>query len=314
MGCENNRLETAKPPRRPRGDPVHLKMTETEVKSNREPGAPERDGPTAGGDAREPLAWGKRPPRVDEAEFLGGPLTRFKDLRRALRIFFECIYGFRRMHFVGPCVTVFGSARFEPGHRYYALARDLGRRLAAEDITVITGGGPGIMEAANRGAVEGGGFSVGCNIELPQEQEPNPYLNLWLDFRYFFVRKMMLVKYSFAFVAFPGGFGTMDEIFETATLIQTGKIHDFPCVLVGRAYWQPLITFVNETMKAEGTIGAEDTEFVFVTDSIEEAAEHILHRAPRLSARTSRKLKKLRRHLRVPRTGPDAACESGQAT
>ena len=281
-------------------------MTDTEVRSKRGPDDPEAPEPPTPEDAREPLAWGKRPPRLDEAEFLGGPLSRLKELRRALRIFFECIYGFRRMHFVGPCVTVFGSARFEPGHRYYSMARDLGRRLAAEDLTIITGGGPGIMEAANRGAVEGGGFSVGCNIELPHEQEPNPYLNLWLDFRYFFVRKMMLVKYSLAFVAFPGGFGTMDEIFETATLIQTGKIRDFPCVLIGREYWQPLITFVGETMKAEGTIGAKDTEFVFVTDSVEEAAKHILRRVPRLSERTSRKLKKLRRHLRVPRAARES--------
>ena len=160
--------------------------------------------------------------------FLQGPQPRRKELVRALRIMAEFIRGFRALHFVGPCVTVFGSARFKEDHPYYALGREVGRELARAGFTVMTGGGPGIMEAANRGAKEVGGRSVGCNIELPAEQKPNPYLDRWITFHHFFVRKVMLVKYSYAFVALPGGFGTLDEIFETATLVQTGKIRGVP--------------------------------------------------------------------------------------
>jgi hypothetical protein len=250
---------------------------------------------------------------LDEGEFLSGPLSRLRDLRRALRIFFELIHGFRRLHFAGPCVTVFGSARFTEENRYYGMARETSRLLAEAGFTIMTGGGPGIMEAANRGAVDAGGFSIGCNIELPEEQEPNPYLDLWLDFHYFFVRKLMLVKYSLAFVALPGGFGTMDEIFEVATLIQTGKIRGFPCVLMGREYWTPMLDFVRERMLAEGTIAEQDTAFVFLTDSPAEAAAHVLAGAPRPAERPPRRLKKLRRELRTPagRDGtarPQGAC------
>ena len=163
-------------------------------------------------------------------------------------------------------VTVFGSARFPETHRYYALGREVGRRLAEAGFTVMTGGGPGIMEAANRGAREGGGASVGCNIELPHEQKPNPYLDLFVEFRYFFVRKVMLVKYSTAFVCLPGGFGTMDEIFETATLIQTGKIRGFPLILVGRDYWAPLLDFIAGTMVRESTVSAGEAQLLTVTD------------------------------------------------
>src|SRR3954447_10656899 len=138
--------------------------------------------------------------------------------------------GFRLLHFVGPCATVFGSARFTEDHRYYKMARELGGRLARAGFTVMTGGGPGIMEAANRGAKEAGGYSVGCNIELPREQKPNPYLDRWVTFRDFGIRKLMLIKYSYAFIVLPGGFGTLDEFFSTATLIQTEKIEDFPLV------------------------------------------------------------------------------------
>ncbi|HYB44324.1 MAG TPA: TIGR00730 family Rossman fold protein, partial [Candidatus Methylomirabilis sp.] len=172
--------------------------------------------------------WGKATAAPEIAQFLQGPQRRGFELARALRIFAELMRGFRSFHFLGPCVTVFGSARFGEHHPYYGLAREVGAGLARSGFTVMTGGGPGIMEAANRGAKEAGGRSVGCNIELPEEQRPNGYLDRWITFRYFFVRKLMLIKYSYAFVAMPGGFGTLDELFETATLIQTGKIRDFP--------------------------------------------------------------------------------------
>jgi hypothetical protein len=190
---------------------------------------------------------------------------------RVIRIAFEFITGFRKLHFVGPCVTVFGSARFEEGHRYYGLAREAGRLLAEAGFTVMTGGGPGIMEAANRGAKDIGGRSIGCNIKLPEEQEPNPYLDEMVEFNHFYVRKVMLVKYSYAFIAMPGGFGTLDEIFETATLIQTGKIKDFPVVLVGSEYWRPLVDFMRDTLAAERTISAEDLNVVQVVDDPQDA-------------------------------------------
>ena len=191
------------------------------------------------------------------------------------RVAWEFIRGFRALHFVGPCVTVFGSARFPEGHRYYEMARQVGARLAREGFTVMTGGGPGIMEAANRGARESGGRSIGCNIELPQEQKPNPYLDRWVTFRYFYVRKVMLVKYSYAFIAMPGGFGTLDEVMEAATLIQTDKIADFPIVLMGSDFWKPLLDFMGGTLVSEGTIDAVDMDQFFVTDSPEEAATHV---------------------------------------
>ena len=183
--------------------------------------------------------------------------------------------GFRTLHFVGPCVTVFGSARFGEEHPYYAVGREVGARLAKVGFTVMTGGGPGIMEAANRGAKESGGRSVGCNIELPQEQKPNRYLDRWITFRHFFVRKLMLVKYSYAFIALPGGFGTLDEIFEVATLIQTGKIRGFPLVLMGREFWQPLLDFVRSRLVAEQAVAPEDAARFLVTDSPAEAVEAI---------------------------------------
>jgi hypothetical protein len=219
--------------------------------------------------------WGKATRAPEEGWFLAGPRSRLEELVRVVKIAAEFIHGFRRLHFLGPCVTVFGSARFGDDHRYYALARDLGARLARLGYTVLTGGGPGIMEAANRGAREAGGASVGVNIELPEEQEPNQYLDTFVEFRHFFVRKVMLVKYSYAFVALPGGFGTLDEIFETATLIQTGKIQSFPLVVMGTDYWRPLLDFVRERMVAEGTISPGDLDALLVTDSVDEVAEHI---------------------------------------
>lgn len=194
-----------------------------------------------------------------------------------MRIFLEFIRGFRALHFVGPCVTVFGSARFGEEHPAYGMARAMGRLLAREGFTVMTGGGPGIMEAANRGAREAGGRSIGCNIRLPVEQVPNPYLDRWITFRHFFVRKVMLIKYSCAFVAMPGGFGTLDELFEALTLIQTGKIRGFPVILVGREYWDPLLAFLRARPLARRAIDPEDLDRLVVTDSVEEAADCIRH-------------------------------------
>jgi uncharacterized protein (TIGR00730 family) len=225
--------------------------------------------------------WGKATRNVEEGEFLEGPKTRRFEFFRVVRIAFEFIRGFRALHFVGPCVTVFGSARFKEDHRYYALAREIAGRLSKVGFTILTGGGPGIMEAANRGAKDAGGPSIGCNIELPMEQKPNPYVDRFLEFRYFFVRKVMLVKYSYAFVVMPGGFGTLDELFEAITLIQTGKIQDFPVILVGKDYWQPIIEFARTRMLSERTISPEDVGLLVCTDSPEEVVDRIADAAQR---------------------------------
>ncbi|OFW68514.1 MAG: Rossman fold protein, TIGR00730 family, partial [Actinobacteria bacterium RBG_13_63_9] len=166
--------------------------------------------------------------------------------------------GFRKLDTVGPCVTVFGSARFEEDNGYYELAREAGHHLAKAGFTVVTGGGSGIMEAASRGAKEADGYTVGCNIDLPQEQGANPYLDLVVEFQHFFVRKVMLVKYSYAFMVLPGGFGTFDEVFETATLIQTAKIEDFPVVLLGSQFWSPLLDLLRGTLVRERVIDETD--------------------------------------------------------
>ena len=225
------------------------------------------------------LGWGKRTRDDDERKFLQGPRPRGIELVEAMRISAELVEGFRRLHFVGPCVTVFGSARFKEDHPYYALARQVGARLARAGFTVMTGGGPGIMEAANRGAKEAGGYSVGCNITLPVEQKPNPYLDRWVEFRYFFVRKLMLEKYSYAFIAMPGGIGTLDELFETSVLIQTGKMKEFPFVLVGTEFWKPLVDYLRDGLLAAQTIDEADTHRWIVTDSPEEAVTLIRDRA-----------------------------------
>ena len=224
-------------------------------------------------------AWGRASGPVEVRRFLEGPQPRRSEFRLALRVFTELIRGFRALHFVGPCVTVFGSARFKEDHPYYALAREIGRGLAELGFTVVTGGGPGIMEAANRGAREARGRSIGCNIELPVEQTPNAYLDRWITFRHFFVRKVMLVKYSYAFVALPGGFGTLDELFETAVLIQTGKMKDFPVVLMGTAFWRPLLDYLRRDLVRACTLDPADVDRVLLTDSPEEAVEAIRDRA-----------------------------------
>ena len=213
-----------------------------------------------------------------EIKFLEGPQSRWEEFTFTIRVLIEFIRGFRTLHFAGPCVTIFGSARFGEEHPDYQKARELGAAMAGIGFTVMTGGGPGIMEAANRGAREAGGRSLGCNISLPMEQDPNPYLDTWVDIRYFFVRKVLLVKYSYAFIVMPGGFGTLDEFFEAITLIQTNKISRFPIVLFDREYHQPLLAHI-EKMRLEKTISEKDLELFLVTDSVEEAAAHIRDKA-----------------------------------
>jgi uncharacterized protein (TIGR00730 family) len=228
---------------------------------------------------RRRLDWGRHEPSPEVRTFLQGPQTRGFELARIIRIFGEFLKGFRRFHFLGPCVTVFGSARFGDGHPYYAMARRVGQALSRRGFTVMTGGGPGLMEAANRGAKDAGGRSVGCNIQLPREQKPNDYLDHWITFRYFFVRKVMLIKYSYAFIAMPGGFGTLDEIFELAVLIQTEKIKPFPIVLIGRDFWEPLLEFLRERPLAEGTVTGADLHLLQVTDEIEPTIERLADEA-----------------------------------
>lgn len=206
--------------------------------------------------------------------FLDGPKSRGYELGFAFRVFRQFIKGFRALHFMGPCITVFGSARFKEEHPYYQQAREFGKRIAALGFTTMTGGGPGIMEAANRGAYESGGASVGCNIQLPFEQKENPYLHKSVTFEHFFVRKVLLIKYSYAFIIMPGGFGTMDEFFETLTLVQTKTITQFPIVLFGKEYYRELLETI-EDMAKKGTIAKEDMELVLVTDDMDEAMAHI---------------------------------------
>ena len=206
--------------------------------------------------------------------YLDGPKSRGYELTFAWRVFKQFIQGFRALHFIGPCITVFGSARFKEDHEQYIKAREFGKRIAGLGFTTITGGGPGIMEAANRGAFENGGKSIGCNIVLPFEQHVNPYLNKSITFEHFFVRKVLLVKYSYAFIIMPGGFGTMDELFETLTLVQTKTITLFPVVLFGKEYYRELWEMF-EHMALKGTISKEDLSLVLLTDSMDEAMEHI---------------------------------------
>jgi hypothetical protein len=206
-----------------------------------------------------------------EKLFLSGRRKRGEDLESAVRFFLEFLHGFESFEFDGPCVTVFGSARFQERHRYYELARELGHALATAGYAVMTGGGPGIMEAANRGAKEAGGLSLGCSIRLPFEQKPNLYLDKFIEFEHFFVRKVMLVKYSSAFVVMPGGFGTLDEAFEVITLAQTGKLERFPVVGMVRDFWDHLRRFMNDTLLAEGTISNEDMDLIHGANTVEDA-------------------------------------------
>jgi len=209
-----------------------------------------------------------------EHVYLDGPKSRGYELKFAWKVFTEIIGAIRRLHFVGPCITVFGSARFKEDHPYYIAAREFGKRIAETGFTTVTGGGPGIMEAANRGAYENEGMSVGLNIKLPFEQSSNKYLHRCFTFEYFFTRKTMLIKYSYAFIIMPGGFGTMDELFETLTLVQTKTIHGFPVVLYGKSFFQPMIEMMEE-MAVAGTISKEDLDLMLLTDNIDEAMDHI---------------------------------------
>jgi uncharacterized protein (TIGR00730 family) len=206
----------------------------------------------------------------DEQVFLEGPHSRTEELFFTFKVLFEFIKGFRKFHFLGPCATVFGSARFTQEHPYYKAAREIGNELSKLGFTVMTGGGPGIMEAANRGAKEAGGRSIGCNILLPIEQRPNVYLDSWVKLDYFFVRKVLLTKYSYAFIVMPGGYGTLDEFFESITLIQTNKIKQFPIILFGKQYHAKLYEHI-QMMASEGTIAIDDLEIFLFTDSIPEA-------------------------------------------
>ena len=235
-----------------------------------------------------PAPPGSPRPHPADRILLEGPHSRFHELRLVLGAVLDFVRGFRALHFVGPCVTVFGSARFREDHPYYALGREVGRRVTDLGFTVMTGGGPGLMEAANRGAREAGGRSVGCNIALPNEQAANPYLDRSVTCRHFFVRKVLLFKYSYAFVALPGGMGTIDETFEALTLIQTGKIRNFPVILLDTEYWRPLVELL-ERMVVTGTIARADLDLVLVTDDLDAAMRHLQsHAVDRFGLRARR--------------------------
>lgn len=219
--------------------------------------------------------WGAESRDREEKLFLESSVTRTTDLKHAYNVFAEMLKGLKQFHKLKPSITIFGSARFDQKHVYYHLARRTARELARRGFGIMTGGGPGIMEAANRGCKEAGGCSVGCNIKLPREQKPNPYLDCWMDFKYFMVRKFMLAKFSYAFIAMPGGFGTLDELFEILTLIQTKKVENFPVVLMGKEFWQPLRSLIEERLVEAKTIDKEDIHYLYFTDSPKEAADFI---------------------------------------
>lgn len=209
-----------------------------------------------------------------EIQFLDGPQSRLKDFFFVWRVMWEFVKGFRVLHFAGPCVTVFGSARFDENHPHYKDARKVAAAIAKLGFTIMTGGGPGIMEAANRGAKDVGGRSVGCNIVLPHEQGHNPYMDRWVNIKYFFVRKNLLAKYSYAFVVMPGGFGTLDEYFEAITLIQTRVTAGFPVIIFNKEYHKHIMDHV-QLMVEEGTISPEDPNLCLFTDSVEEVVDYL---------------------------------------
>lgn len=220
------------------------------------------------------LKFMTEPSIVKNIEYLNGPMSRFAELKFVIHALWDLFWGIRKLYFTGPCVTIFGSARFNADHPYYQVAERLGAEVAKLGFTVMTGGGPGIMEAANKGAKSVGGKSVGCNIELPMEQKHNAYLDHWVKMRYFFNRKTILVKYSYAFIVLPGGFGTMDEFFEAMTLIQTGKLTHFPVIIYGTEYHKELLEFLDK-MEMEKTISPIDRDLFLVSDDISQILLHI---------------------------------------
>ena len=248
--------------------------------------------------ASDPLAAARStltaPPECADEIFLEGPRSRLAEFFTLLRVMRDFLRGFRTLHFVGPCVTVFGSARIQRNDPHYELARKMGAAIARLGFTVMTGGGPGIMEAANCGAKDVGGRSVGCTIELPSKQPANAYLDRCVRLHYFFVRKALLVKYSYAFVVIPGGAGTLDELFEALTLIQTAKIKNFPIVIMGTDYWKELIGFIDK-MAQHGTISASDLSLIYATDSVDEAIAHI--RAKAIEPFGLKRVARRRRHF-----------------
>jgi uncharacterized protein (TIGR00730 family) len=257
-------------------------MTDDHEQTSRENTRHSRGTPRRAGRMRvTPEAEDRLGPRIttteDEKLLNPRPDPTFLDTDpwRALRILSEFVDGFDALARVGPAVTIFGSARTAPGDPLYELARTIARRLAESGYAIITGGGPGSMEAANRGCREGGGLSVGCNIELPKEQGLNAYVDLGVEFRYFFVRKTMFVKYAEGFVIMPGGFGTLDELFEAVTLIQTGKVRHFPVVMVGKAYWSGLLDWIRGTLLPGGAVSPDDLDLFQLTDDPDEVV-HII--------------------------------------
>ncbi len=220
--------------------------------------------------------WGKKTPDTNDKRLIAGPNRRLEDIRALFHIAFEFIRGFRAFYKLGPCVTFFGSARFKSDHRYYELARKTAHLVAQSGLAIMTGGGPGIMEASNRGAKEAGGRSVACNITLPHEQKPNPYLDQFVEFDHFFIRKVMLLRYSHAFVVFPGGFGTLDEVFETITLVQSKKVQDFPIIMMGTEFWSPMKEFIVGTLLKNQTINEKDLNLLYFTDDPEDVLACIL--------------------------------------
>jgi uncharacterized protein (TIGR00730 family) len=230
--------------------------------------------------------------QLDEIKFLDGPQSRWKDFRFTIRTVIDFIKGYRALHFAGPCVTIFGSARFAEDNVHYINARKLAQEIAKLGFTIMTGGGPGIMEAANRGARDVKGRSVGCNIELPFEQTHNPYLDKWVTIKYFFVRKTLLIKYSYAFIVMPGGYGTLDELFEAVTLVQCHKIKNFPIVIFDTAFHGDLIKYIASLVEKK-TISAEDVNLILYTDSIEDAVNHIKSCISRFGLQYEKKFKPL---------------------
>lgn len=224
----------------------------------------------------------------DEKKFIYEKQSRLREFIFLIKVVIEFIRGFRAFHFLDDCITIFGSARFDEKNKYYESARQMAFHLARHGFVILTGGGPGIMEAANRGAKEAGGISIGCNIVLPHEQKPNSYLDKWINIRYFFVRKVLLVKYSRAFIILPGGYGTMDEFFESLTLIQTGKMLPFPVVLFGKEYHEHLYKHI-ETMRKNHTISDEDANLFLFTDDMDEAIRFVVEHPATKPVKTRKK-------------------------